>query len=88
MGPVLPPQRKGKMPLYGRNRLVELQSKFDDLERQGVFARPEDIGVTRVNKVITNHGMDITKLSSNFRIECKNVVITQFKPNGIEICII
>ena len=46
MGPVLPPQRKGKMPLYGRNRLVELQSKFDDLERQGVFARPEDIGVS------------------------------------------
>ena len=35
--------------------------------------------VTRVNEVITNHGMDITKLPSNFRIECKNVVITQFK---------
>ena len=35
--------------------------------------------VTRVNEVIINHGMDITKLPSNFRIECKNVVITQFK---------
>ena len=35
--------------------------------------------ITRVNEVITNHGMDITKLPSNFRIECKNVVITQFK---------
>ena len=35
--------------------------------------------VTRVNEVITNHGLDITKLPSNFRIECQNVVITQFK---------
>ena len=35
--------------------------------------------VTRVNEVITNHWMDITKLPSNFRIECKNVVINQFK---------
>ena len=35
--------------------------------------------VTRVNEVITKHGMDINKLPSNFRIECKNVVITQFK---------
>ena len=34
--------------------------------------------VTRVNEVIIIHGMDITKLPSNFRIECKNVVITQF----------
>ena len=34
--------------------------------------------VTRVNEVITIHGMDITKLPSNFRMECKNVVITQF----------
>ena len=30
-------------------------------------------------EVIINHGMDITKLPSNFRIECKDVVITQFK---------
>ena len=45
MGPVLPPQRKGKLPLYGRGRLEELQAKFDDLEREGVFARPEDVGV-------------------------------------------
>ena len=35
--------------------------------------------VTRLNEVITNHFMDINKLPSNFRIECKNVVITQFK---------
>ena len=42
--PVQPPQRKGKIPLYGRNRL-ELQERFDELERNGVFAKPEDVDV-------------------------------------------
>ena len=46
MGPVLPPQRKGRLPQYSRDKLVELQDKFDSLEQQGVFARPEDIGIT------------------------------------------
>ena len=46
MGPVLPPQRKGRIPQYSRNQLVELQSKFDELEEAGVFRRPEDIGIT------------------------------------------
>ena len=46
MGPVQPPQRKGRLPLYSRDKLVELQGKFDDLEELGVFARPEDIGVS------------------------------------------
>ena len=46
MGPVQPPQRKGRLPLYSRDKLVELQEKFDDLEDLGVFARPEDVGVT------------------------------------------
>ena len=32
MGPVLPPQRKGRLPQYARNRLEELQDKFDQLE--------------------------------------------------------
>ena len=45
MGPVLPPQRKGRMPLYGRNQLVELQEKFDELENMGVFAKPEDLNI-------------------------------------------
>ena len=40
-----PPQRKGKLPLYGRGRLVELQEKFDELEEMGVFKKPEDIGI-------------------------------------------
>jgi len=46
MGPVLPPQRKGRLPMYNRNKLDELQQKFDDLESLGVFAKPEDVGIT------------------------------------------
>ena len=46
MGPVQPPQRKGRLPQYNHNKLVELQQKFDELEAQGVFQRPEDIGIT------------------------------------------
>ncbi len=45
MGPVQPPQRKGRLPQYGRDRLSELQDKFDELEALGVFKRPEDINV-------------------------------------------
>ena len=45
MGPVLPPQRKGRVPQYARDKLVELQQKFDDLEAIGVFSKPEDVGV-------------------------------------------
>ena len=46
MGPVLPPQRKGRVPQYSRDKLIELQQKFDELEAQGVFSRPEDVNVT------------------------------------------
>ena len=46
MGPVEPPQRKGRLPQYARNKLVELQDKFDQLEELGVFKRPEDVGVS------------------------------------------
>ena len=45
MGPTLPPQRKGRLPLYARNKLVELQTKFDELEKLGVFQRPEEAGI-------------------------------------------
>ena len=44
MGPVQPPQRKGRIPQYSRDKLVTLQEKFDELEGLGVFKRPEDIG--------------------------------------------
>ena len=46
MGPVEPPQRKGRLPQYAPNKLVDLQNKFDELEKLGVFKRPEDINVS------------------------------------------
>ena len=50
MGPTPPPQHKGKTPLfYGRNNMVLLQEKFDELVQKGVFKRPQDIGVTVEN---------------------------------------
>ena len=45
MGPTLPPQRKGRLPSYSHEKKVELQDRFDMLERHGVFAKPEDVGV-------------------------------------------
>ena len=45
MAPVEPPQRKGRVPHYLRDQLNLLQSKFDELEAQGVFRRPEDLKV-------------------------------------------
>ena len=46
MGPVEPPQRKGRLPQYARDQLQELQAKFDKLEKLGVFKRPEDVNVS------------------------------------------
>ena len=46
MGPILPPQRKGRLPQYNKNKLQELQSRFDELEELGVFVKPEDVSIT------------------------------------------
>ena len=46
MGPSLPPQRKGRLPQYNTSLLNELQQKIDELEDIGVFAKPEEAGVT------------------------------------------
>ena len=46
MGPVQPPQRKGRLPQYAPNKMVELQEKFDELESQGIFQPPENLGTT------------------------------------------
>ena len=46
MGKSLPPQRKGWLPSYNKEKLVELQQKFDEMEAHGVFAKPEDVNVT------------------------------------------
>ena len=46
IGPVQPPQRKGRIPQYSRNQHVELQAMFDELEQAKVFRRAEDLGIT------------------------------------------
>jgi len=46
MGSTPPPQHKGRIPFYGRDNMVELQEKFDELTAKGVFRRPQDIGVS------------------------------------------
>ncbi|NRB15972.1 MAG: hypothetical protein HRU29_16410 [Rhizobiales bacterium] len=45
MGDSLPPQRRGRIPLYNRTNLELLQEKFDELLSAGVFSKPEDIGI-------------------------------------------
>ena len=46
MGPILPPQRKGRVPQYNKSKLVELQLKCDELEKQGVLATPEQVNTS------------------------------------------
>ena len=46
MGPVQPPQRKGRLPQYSRDKLVDLQQKCDDLEALGVLRKPEELNIT------------------------------------------
>ena len=65
MGPVQPPQRKGRVPQYSRDKLVELQQKFDELEQCQVFQRPEDIGIT---VEYLNPSFLVKKPSGGFRL--------------------
>lgn len=65
MGPVQPPQRKGRVPQYSRNQLQELQAMFDELEDKGVFCRPEDVNVS-VEYV--NPSFLVKKQSGGFRL--------------------
>ena len=44
MGPTLPPQKKGRVPMYKRDTLVELQRVCDELEGT-VLLKPEEVGV-------------------------------------------
>ena len=57
MGPVPPPQRKGRLPQYAQDKLRELQLKFD--------ARPEDVGIT---VEYLNPSFLIKKQSGGFRL--------------------
>ena len=45
IGTVHPLTQKLHIPNYSNSNLQLLQSKFDELERQEVFARPEDVNV-------------------------------------------
>ena len=53
MGPVQPPQRKGRVPQYSRDKLYELQQEFNDRERKGVFVKPENAGIMVENSCDT-----------------------------------
>ena len=46
IGPVMPPQRKGRLPQYSPNQLELLQAQFNELEAISVFKKPEDLGIT------------------------------------------
>ena len=65
MSPVQPPQRKGHLPQYAHNQLVELQAKFDEVETMGVFVRPEDVPV---NVEYLNPSFLIKKRSGGHRL--------------------
>ncbi len=65
MGPVQPHQRKGHLPKFPRNQLVEQQTKFDGLETMGVFIRPEDVPV---NVEYLNPSFLIKKRSGGHRL--------------------
>ena len=56
MGPIQPPQRKGRVPQHSCSNLVELQQKFDKLEKQGVFCTPDKKGITAEFLVKTPNG--------------------------------
>ena len=45
MGPVQPPQRKGRLPFYNSDKLDLLQQKADELENLNVLKKPEEVGV-------------------------------------------
>ena len=45
IGTIHSPTKKLYVPNYSHSNSQLLQSKFDKLERQGVFARPEDVNV-------------------------------------------
>ncbi|KAL0153092.1 hypothetical protein M9458_051586, partial [Cirrhinus mrigala] len=65
MGPVQPPQRKGRVPQYSRGQLQELQAQFDALESLGVFRKPEDIDV---DVEYVNPSFLVKKSNGGFRL--------------------
>lgn len=46
IGPTQPPQRKGHLPQYSKDKLHILQDKCNELEALGVLRKPEEINIT------------------------------------------
>ena len=65
MGPVEPPQRKGRVRQYSRDKLVELQAQFDELEQAKVFRKPEDLCIA---VEYLNPSFLVKKLSGGHRL--------------------
>ena len=64
MGPVQLPRRKGRIPQYARDKLVVLQSCFNELEQLGVSKKPEYVGI---NVKYVNQSFLVKKLSRGHR---------------------
>lgn len=71
----LPPQRKGRIPLYNRTNLERLQTKIDELYEQGVFVRPEDINITAE---YVNPSFLVTKPSGGFWLVTAFTELSQY----------
>ena len=53
------------LPLYAKGKLVQLQDNFDELERVGVFKKPEELGV---NVEYLNPSFLVKKSNGGFRL--------------------
>ena len=53
MSGALPPQRRGRIPMYNRHNLDSLQMKYDELLAEGVFCRPEDVDISVTHSNLT-----------------------------------
>jgi hypothetical protein len=79
MGSVEPPPQKARIPSYNRENLEQLQDKMDELERNGVLAKPEDVG-TVIEHV--SPSFLVKKSSGGFRlVTAFNNIGTYTKPS-------
>ena len=62
---MLRPKLKGRVSQYSRDKLVELQQKFDELESLSVFMKPEDANVVAE---YLNPSFLVKKPSGGFRL--------------------
>ena len=74
MGPVQPPQRKGCVPQYSRDKLVELQEKFDELERSRLPPSRGRRSHCRIPKSIPPCQKTIRRISSCYGLcRCRSI---------------